>query len=60
MELAPDIVLHHVELGLTLISGERTEANEQFGKALDMPKTWVTDDYYKDIAKRNYRRTSGT
>ncbi len=61
VELAPDVIPHHVELGLTLISaGNRTEANEQFGKALDMPKTWVTDDYYKDIAKRNYRRTSGT
>jgi tetratricopeptide (TPR) repeat protein len=60
-ELAPDVIPHRVELGLTLISaGKRAEANEQLGKALDMPKAWVTDDYYIDIAKRNYRRTTGT
>jgi hypothetical protein len=60
-ELAPNVVAHHVELGLTLITaGKKKAAREQLEKALALPKAWVTDDYYKDIAKRNYRRTTGT
>ena len=59
--LAPNVVAHHVELGLTLIAtGKKQEAREQLDKAMALPKGWVTDDYYQEIAKRNYRRTTGT
>lgn len=59
--LAPNVVAHHAELGLTLIAaGKRTEARTELGKALELPKGWVTDEHYIDLAKRNYRRTTGT
>lgn len=59
--LEPKAVAHHVELGLTLIAaGKRDEANTEFGKALELPRGWVTDDYYVELAKRNYRRTTKT
>ena len=59
--LAPTVVAHRVELGLTLIvAGKRAEAREQLDKALALPKAWVTDEYYRDLAQRNYRRTTGT
>jgi len=57
VELAPDTIPHHVELGITLISaGKYSDAREELHKALDMPKAWVTDDYYKELAKQNYLR----
>ena len=60
-ELAPDVVPHHVELGITLIAARQCpEARDQFDKALSLPKSWVTDDYYKDLAKANYRKCTGT
>ena len=56
-ELAPDVVPHHVELGITLKAARQyPEAKEQFEKALSLPKSWVTDDYYKELAKANYRK----
>ena len=56
-ELAPDVVPHHVELGITLKAARQyPEANEQFDKALSLPKSWVTDDYYKELAQANYRK----
>ena len=56
-ELAPDVVPHHVELGITLKAARQyPEAKEQFDKALSLPKSWVTDDYYKELAKANYRK----
>jgi len=61
VELAPNVVAHRVELGLTLLAaGKKPEAREQFDKALTMPKTWVTDEHYREIAKRTYRRTTDT
>jgi len=54
VELAPTVVSHRVELGLTLLAaGQRTEGRKQLAAALEMPETWVTDDYYKAIARRN-------
>ena len=59
--LAPTAIAHRVELGLTLkAAGKPKEAQAQFSKSLELPKTWVTDDHYKTIAKQNYRRTTGT
>jgi tetratricopeptide (TPR) repeat protein len=56
--LAPNVVAHRVELGLTLIvAGKRLEAREQLDKAMELPNVWVTDDHYKAVAKQNYRRT---
>jgi len=60
-ELAPSAVAHHVELGLTLIDAQKcAEGQRELTNALTMPKTWVTDDYYRDLAKRNRRRCAGT
>ena len=59
--LAPNVVAHRVELGLTLIAaGKRLEAREQLEKAMELPNVWVTDDHYKAVAKQNYRRTTDT
>jgi tetratricopeptide (TPR) repeat protein len=52
-ELAPNVVSHQVELGITLAAARKwTEAKSTLEHALAMPKTWVTDDYYKSLAKR--------
>ena len=54
VELAPTVVSHRVELGLTMLAaGKRTEGQTLLSEALQMPETWVTDDYYKAIAKRH-------
>ena len=51
-ELAPSIVPHQVELGITLIAaGKKDEARTILEHALTMPKTWVTDDVYKQKAR---------
>jgi tetratricopeptide (TPR) repeat protein len=56
-ELAPTIVPHRVELGITLASARRwPEANDNLEKALAMPKAWVTDDYYWNLARQNLAR----
>jgi Flp pilus assembly protein TadD len=60
-ELSPTAIAHRVEYALILnAAGKRKEAQEQFAKSLELPKTWVTDDYYREIAKRNYRSTTKT
>jgi tetratricopeptide (TPR) repeat protein len=52
-ELAPDVVPHHVELGITLAAARRwDEADKELEHALAMKKSWVTDDYYKDLARQ--------
>jgi len=54
VELAPTVVSHRVELGLTLLAaGKRVEGHALLEEALRMPETWVTDDYYKTIARKN-------
>lgn len=55
--LAPDVVPHPVELGVTLADMRRwQEANDALEKALAMPKAWVTDEYYWNIARQNLPR----
>jgi len=52
-QIAPQIVPHRVELGITFASGRRwQEANENLEKALAMPKAWVTDEYYWEKARQ--------
>jgi tetratricopeptide (TPR) repeat protein len=56
-QLAPSIVPHRVELGITLASARRwQEANDNLEKALAMPRAWVTDDYYWNLARQNLPR----
>lgn len=51
--LAPNVVPHHVELGITLADARRwDEADKELERALAMKKAWVTDDYYKDLARQ--------
>jgi tetratricopeptide (TPR) repeat protein len=52
-QIAPQMVPHRVELGLTFASGRRwQEAKDSLEKALAMPRAWVTDDYYWDKARQ--------
>jgi tetratricopeptide (TPR) repeat protein len=56
-QLAPRIVPHRVELGITLASARRwQEANDNLETALTMPRVWVTDDYYWTLARQNLLR----
>jgi tetratricopeptide (TPR) repeat protein len=55
--LAPNVVAHRVELGVTLADARKwQEANDALEKSLTMPKGWVTDDYYWSIARQNLPR----
>ncbi len=57
-ELAPAVVAHHAELGITFADMRKwPEAKTELDKALAMPKAWVTDEYYKDLAKQVLERT---
>jgi tetratricopeptide (TPR) repeat protein len=57
VQIAPPRVPHRVELGITMISARRwQEANDNLEKALAMPKTWVTDEYYWNLARQNLTR----
>jgi tetratricopeptide (TPR) repeat protein len=52
-ELAPDVVAHRVELGITLASARKwPEAKTELYKALAVPKGWVTDDHYREMAAK--------
>jgi tetratricopeptide (TPR) repeat protein len=52
--LAPDVIPHHVELGITLASAQRwPEAEAELEKGLALPTGWVTDDHYRALAKTN-------
>jgi tetratricopeptide (TPR) repeat protein len=56
-QLAPRIVPHRVELGITLADARRwQEANDNLETALAMPRAWVTDDYYWNLARQNLSR----
>ena len=56
-QIAPHIVPHRVELGITLASAHRwREANDKLEMALAMPRAWVTDDYYWNLARQTLSR----
>ncbi|MGD1020205.1 MAG: hypothetical protein ABSA12_12910 [Verrucomicrobiia bacterium] len=56
-QLAPRVIPHRVELGITLVSARRwQEANDNLEAALAMPRSWVTDDYYWNLARQNLLR----
>jgi len=51
-ELAPKVVAHEVALGITFAAaGKWPEAKQALDHSLTMQKTWVTDDYYKKLAR---------
>jgi len=51
-ELRPDVIPHRVELGIALASARRyRDAEQELVRALDMPTSWVTDDYYRAKAR---------
>jgi tetratricopeptide (TPR) repeat protein len=51
-ELRPDVIAHHVELGITLADAKRwAEAKTQLEKGLSLPTGWVTDDHYRALAR---------
>ena len=51
-KLHPDVIPHHVELGITLEAAQRwSEAEAELEKALTLPTGWVTDDYYRGLAR---------
>lgn len=53
----PDVIPHRVELGITLAdSGRWREAKEELDTALALPTGWVTDDYYRALARRALAR----
>jgi tetratricopeptide (TPR) repeat protein len=55
--LHPEVIPHHVELGITLAAARRfPEARTELQKALAMPTGWVTDDYYRGLARRELAR----
>jgi tetratricopeptide (TPR) repeat protein len=50
--LRPDVIPHRVELGITLAAARRyPEAEKELERALSMPTSWVTDDYYRTKAR---------
>jgi tetratricopeptide (TPR) repeat protein len=56
-ELKPDVIPHHVELGITLASAKRwADAKAELEKGLGLPTTWVTDDYYRGLARTTLAR----
>jgi tetratricopeptide (TPR) repeat protein len=56
-QIAPKVVPHRVELGITLASAQRwQEASDNLEKALAMPRYWVTDGYYWDLARQTLKR----
>jgi tetratricopeptide (TPR) repeat protein len=51
--LRPDVIPHHVELGITLATAMRYEqAAGELERALSMPTGWVTDDFYHARARQ--------
>jgi tetratricopeptide (TPR) repeat protein len=56
-ELEPDVIPHHVELGITLASARRwREAKAELDKGLALPTAWVTDDHYRALARATLAR----
>jgi tetratricopeptide (TPR) repeat protein len=55
--LQPEVIPHHVELGITLAAAKRwREAKAELEKGLALPTGWVTDDYYRALARENLAR----
>ena len=55
--LRPDVIPHHVELGITLAHARRwAEAEAELERGLALPTGWVTDDYYRSLARRELPR----
>jgi tetratricopeptide (TPR) repeat protein len=55
--IAPGVVPHRVELGITLASARRwQDAKGNLERALTMPKAWVTDEYYWNQARQALQR----
>jgi tetratricopeptide (TPR) repeat protein len=51
--LRPDVIPHHVEMGITLAVAKRyPEAAAELESALRLPTGWVTDGYYRDKARK--------
>lgn len=58
-KLAPDIIPHQVELGITLADARKwADAKAVLDRGVAMPKAWVTDDYYKDMARQALERVN--
>jgi tetratricopeptide (TPR) repeat protein len=56
-ELRPDVIPHHVELGVTLADARRWgEAKAELEKGLTLPTGWVTDDHYRALARETLAR----
>ena len=52
VRLRPAVVPHHVDLGITLAAAHRyREAEDELERALALPTSWVTDDYYRAKAR---------
>jgi len=52
VDMKPDFVNHHLELGITYVSVKKYDlAAQEFQKAIDLPKTTSKDDVLKDQAK---------
>ena len=46
------MIPHHVELGITLAGAKRwADAKVELEKGLALPTGWVTDDYYRALAR---------
>ena len=57
IELRPEVIPHHVELGITLEAASRwADAKAQFDRALALPTGWVTDDHYRAVARKELAR----
>ncbi len=57
VQLRPDVIAHHVELGITLASAKRwAEAKAELEKGLALPTGWVTDDHYRALARASLAR----
>jgi len=56
-DLQPKVIPHHVELGITLASAKRwSEAKGELDQGLALPTGWVTDDYYRALARASLAR----
>jgi len=56
-ELQPNVIPHHVEFGITLASAKRwADAKAELDKGLALPTGWVTDDYYRALARASLAR----
>ena len=57
IEISPNHINHHLELGLTYeLMGEKEQARAEFQKCLDLPKTDSDDDTYKAQAEEKLKK----